>query len=119
MSVVWPASLQQKLSTTGFTLSFGDSTLRSEMDIGPAKLRRRSSREIDGLTCSILIDFDEYQDFENFIKITTNGGVTPFEFLNPMTGVNTLYRFVGKPSITPLGGRVFSVSMQWEDLGDA
>lgn len=114
----WPLTLQQKLNTESFSEKFGETVMRTEMDIGPAKVRRRFTKSVDIITCSINLDFDEYDDFLIFFKNTVNGGATSFTFIHPISGSNINARFTEPPTITPLsgGGRKFRVSMTWETL---
>lgn len=114
----WPTSLQQLLNADSFQLRFGDNRIRTEMDVGPAKVRARATDATDQYNCSILLDYDQYSDFRDFYKITLGGGVRQFLFNDPMieTPTPVAFRFVEPPDIRPLGGRVFQVSMVWEKL---
>lgn len=114
MSIYWPSTLQSVVNEQGFTMKFGDTTIRSSNDTGPQKVRRRSTRPIDFITCSVNLTTEEFATFYTFFNTTTNGGVTPFLFNHPITGVESSFRFMGPPEITPVGGRYFSVSMSWE-----
>jgi hypothetical protein len=116
MAAAWPVSLQEKLSEQGFGIQHGDTTLRSDMDIGPAKVRRRFTRGIDKLSCSIWLTTSEYSTFRYFYDTTLNGGVNRFEFNHPITGTLTEFRFADNPKYSSLGGGHFSVSMQWEEM---
>ena len=116
MSVPFPSTLQNKVDAESFNYSFGDTTLRSQMDVGPAKVRRRFTRAVDMLTTSIMLDYDQYATFKIFYETTTNGGVTPFTYENPLTGASEEFRFAEPPSIQSIGGRTFRVGMKWEKL---
>ncbi len=112
----WPISLQQKLNVESFEVKIGSTSVRSDMDIGPAKVRSRFTDAVDGYQCSVNLDFDEYSDFLLFYKTTLNNGVSQFLFNDPFTELPTAFRFASPPSIRPLGGRVFQVGMIWEKL---
>lgn len=114
--VVWPAFLQEFLNTASFSYAFGDTTIRSENDTGLAKVRRRYTKSVDVIQCSIDIEFDDFSNFENFYDVDLNGGVTRFQYPHPFTQVPTMFRMVGPPALRPLGGRNFEVTMQWEKL---
>lgn len=114
--VYWPAGLQQKLNVAEFSFKIGNTTVKSDNDVGPAKVRRRSTKSIDIFSCSINLDYDEYQDFYDFFNVDINGGATEFIFNHPFTGDPTYFRMIDEPSLRPLGGRVFSVSMNWEQV---
>ncbi len=115
MSEPWPSSLQQLVNQDSFTETIGDTVIRSEMDTGPVKLRRRFTRSIDTISCSIdITSVEQYEDLNFFFKTTLNGGVTRFELAHPITGVLTDFRFMGPPKYSPMGGFNFKVDMQWE-----
>ncbi len=112
----YPSGLQQKLNADNFGITFGDTTIRSGMDIGPDKVRSRFTDGIDQYTVGILMDFDDYDTLYDFYKDTLGNGTLSFAFVNPMTGDTDEFRFLGPPDIRPIGGRMFSVSMKWEKL---
>ena len=112
----WPITLQQKLNVAGFSHTLGKTTARTEMDVGPAKVRSRFTDAIDLYSCSINIDFAEYSTFVSFFKTTLNSGVAQFLFVDPFTLTENAFRFAEEPTITPLGGRYFQVSMVWEKI---
>lgn len=112
----WPIALQQKLNVDAFEKKFGSSSVRSDNDIGAAKVRSRFTDAIDVYGCQILIDFSEYSNLEVFYKTTLNNGVNRFLFTDPFSELETEFRFVEPPVIRPLGGRVFQVNMLWEKM---
>ena len=97
----WPTTLQDKVNQAGFRKAFGSTTIRSNVDVGAAKVRRRYTKGIDQYTVNVNLALDEYDTFVNFYDTTINGGVDTFEFLNPLTNTVETFRFVGQPSITP------------------
>lgn len=117
MATPWPTSLQSTLNEDSFSVNIGETTIRTDMDIGPAKVRRRTTRPIDSYSCSINIFQTDYLTMTQFYNTTLNGGVTPFEFVDPITGLLTVFRFLKAPSFSPLGSAgYFRVEMQWEKL---
>lgn len=114
MAVPWPVSLQQNVNTGNFNEKFGETAIRTTVDVGPMKVRRRFTRPIDVVSVGFNMTSDQYEDFKIFYNTTVNGGVTIFELNHPITGVLTNYRFMGPPTISPIGGIVFVASMQWE-----
>ncbi|RTL05625.1 hypothetical protein EKK58_07505 [Candidatus Dependentiae bacterium] len=113
MAVPWPATIQDKLERDNFALEKGSTVIRTQMDVGPYKVRRRSTRPIDVLTGSIYLTASEWAVFETFYDTTINGGVTPFELPHPITGALTVFRFAAEPSYRSVGS-IFIVSMKWE-----
>jgi hypothetical protein len=116
MAQVWPITLQQLLNESGFGITRGETVLRSDMDSGPAKTRRRFTKSVDSYTASIWVDETQYLTFENFYDTTLNGGTLPFTFPHPITQVPTDFRFKSPPKYSPVGGGTWSVSFEWEKL---
>lgn len=118
MAQIWPITLQQILSEANFSYEIADTALRSDMDIGPQKVRRRYTKGINQLSGSIYLTTAQYSIFYNFYNTTLAGGVLTFEFDHPITGVNTEWRFKGPARVSSIGGGNFTVDFSWEDLGD-
>lgn len=116
MAVAWPVSLQQLVNTDSFSLKVGETALRSDMDTGPQKIRRRFTKSVDIYSVSINVTSDEWETLYEFFDVDLNGGVNAFEFNDPITQEPREFRFLAAPEIRPLGGVVFQVSMQWERL---
>ena len=119
MPVNWPSGLQQLLNEDNFGNDFGDTTIRSDMDVGPAKVRRRTTRPIDSITNSINLTTAQYTTLKNFYNTDLNGGVNTFYFIHPITAVQVIARFTSPPKIRSLGGGQFRANMTWEILGNA
>lgn len=116
MAENFPSSLQDKLNQAGFTNNFGETSIRSTVDVGLAKVRNRYTKGIDTFQCTIDLNFDDYTTLETFYKTTLAGGSLTFYYDHPFTEVQTEFRFIAAPSITPIGGKWFRVSMNWEEL---
>jgi hypothetical protein len=117
MPVEWPIFLQEFINAAGFSMAIGDTVLRTEMDVGPAKLRRRFTHSIDDYQTAITVYQDTMDSFMNFFKTSLNGGVTPFYFIDPIFGTEQVFRFVGTPKVVPNGtAGWFDISMTWEKI---
>jgi hypothetical protein len=116
MSIPFPSTLQQNLNQGTFNQSFGDTSIRTQMDIGPAKVRRRTTRPINILAGSIFLTSSEYSVFETFYNTTINGGASAFTIPHPITGVSGSFRFTKPPSLRDIGPTTFLLSMEWEQL---
>lgn len=112
----WPTTLQEKVNQAGFRKVFGSTTIRSNVEVGANKVRRRFTKGIDQFSVNVNLARSEYSTFENFYEVTLNGGTNTFDFLNPLTDTIEEFRFVGEPSITPIGGNEFVLQMTWEQL---
>ena len=116
MAQQWPVGLQQLLSEANFGEQDQDTTIRTEMDVGPAKVRRRFTRGVETYTGSIYLTVSQYTLFKSFFNTTLNGGVLPFTFNHPITQVPTDFRFVGTPQYNSIGGGNFTTVFTWEAL---
>lgn len=112
----WPVLLQQKLNVAGFEYLPGNTAARTDMDIGPAKVRSRFTDAVDRYSCSILLEFDEVPTFKTFYKQTLVNGTLPFLFTDPFTETEEIFRFAETPRIRPLGGITYELVMVWEKL---
>jgi len=99
----WPAALYGFILRGSYKESPPDNTMRSEMDVGPPKTRRRSTAntrpfQIDHFfTAANLVIFDELYDN------TLESGSLPFNYRHPRTQVIGEYLFSEKPAYVELG----------------
>jgi hypothetical protein len=115
MAEQWPGALEDKLNEADFSYQMGDTTIQSETEIGEPKVRRRFTRAVDRISCSIIIEKSDVDTFFNFYRTTLNGGVNAFEFTDPISNTTKEYRFdtSSPPQITPIGGNTLNLRMSW------
>lgn len=116
MAVAWPGTLPQTVDERSFGIKLGNTLLRSDMEVGPAKARRRFTKGVDVMSVSMTMTYAQYAIFEAFHDIDLNGGANSFNFNHPITQVASEFRMVDTPDAKPMGGGYISVSMQWERL---
>ena len=118
MAVQWPSELQEKLNQASFGLNIGETTIRSSVEVGPAKVRRRFTKGVDQLSCSIDLEREDYETFRLFFDTSLDGGTKTFDYIDPfsLTSETEEYRFIEPPKITIIGGNWFRVAMTWEKL---
>lgn len=100
----WPSTLQPLLNEENFGLTWDDNILRTDMEVGPPKVRRRSTTNVDEFSCSIDLDLNQYSIFENFYKTSLNGGAKTFSFKHPITQLDIELRIKGQVQIRSRGG---------------
>lgn len=102
---VWPPALTRAPRVADLEETAPDVVLRSEMDVGPAKLRRRFTG--DKRKFSIVLDLraSEVATFDAFFKDTTFGGSLSFSWVLPRTGFPADFRFTSTPVYRPQGPR--------------
>jgi hypothetical protein len=116
MAQPWPAELQQFFNEDNFSYLFDDNTIRTDMEVGPQKVRRRFTKRVDKLTVSILATTDEYIFFDNYYDVTLAGGTIPFTFEHPVTKLPADFRFRTSPVVRSIGGGNFNISYELEIL---
>ena len=113
----WPASLPcPRVDDCSYTSD--SNVIRTQMDSGFARQRRRSTAVAEQVTFSMVMSAAEVQIVRDFVSITL-GDVLPFlwrEFrVPPGQIVPATYRFKSRPSISPHpSGRYWIVSLDLE-----
>lgn len=106
----WPVSLPQYVTESGFTEQIQDQTIESQMETGPAKIRRRFTKSLRRFQVSMQMTAAQVSTFENFWQTTCRGGSIPFDWLHPRTRVASTLRFRNPaPMITTIGGGTAAV----------
>lgn len=78
---LWPATLP-KQPQKGYSESIGANIIRSPMDAGPAKQRRRSAKPAE-LDVSWILTTQQLADLDLFIETKIGNGVNRFKFPHP------------------------------------
>lgn len=84
VDAVWPASLPQRVLVEGYNRTPAQTALRTKMDAGPAKMRRRFSAGSKPVKAKIRINAEQVQTLEGFFEDTLKGGVLPFTWIDPV-----------------------------------
>jgi hypothetical protein len=112
---VWPPSLPETPLLRGFSQKESDNDiLRSEMGVGPAKVRLRSTANVSNNQSSILITDAQKTTLQTFYG-TTLLKVKRFDWTDQLTGVTEEFRFVSAPIYVPVGIK-WSVALNLEIL---
>ena len=115
MAETWP--LTKEILDAGFSQQAKDTTIRTKMEAGTDKLRRRYTTPIVVSNVSMLITFAEYTTLETFYNTTLQGGVLSFNYTDPVDTTEYEYRLMGPPKYSSTGGLRYLVSMVWERIG--
>lgn len=105
MSVLWPSGLPAKPLIAGSRRTWEDPVLRTAVDVGPKKARRRFTAVSERFMVRYLLTSSELSAFETFYKTTTKYGSLSFEMAHPVSGATVLVRFLTPPQIRPVGLR--------------
>lgn len=113
---MWPATLPPAWGVDTDAVS-DDHVLRTPMDVGPAKLRPRSSGRVQSNTFSFLVTTAQKGTLETFYR-TTLKKVLPFDWNDfSVTGQPAAtFRFIGSPRYKSLGGGLWTAILAIEQL---
>ncbi len=107
----WPATLPQIPLHAGLTQSGKANLLRSVMEMGPDKVRRRTTAAVRPMAVSFVLTQAQKATFETFVESTLGGGVERFDLPNVRGGgslhVVRMARGDGSPvyDMVPVGTR--------------
>lgn len=97
----WPLTLPQRPLIQGFSRTPGPAVLRSAMEVGPEKVRQRTTAVADPMACTFRMTSAQLATFETFYKTTLGYGVERFDMPDPITGSTITVRMVGGSGSPP------------------
>ncbi len=112
--VYWPFNLPAEMLVDGFRGEFAKTKLRTEMEAGPAKQRRRFTASVQPLFGSIEVTADQLDHLQRFHDVDLSGGSGEFTWAHPVTRNPVRMRFVNEPTYSALGGGIFKVDLVLE-----
>lgn len=112
----WPASLPQKPQSQGFRETVPEVIVRTDMDAGPAKVRRRFTAAVRNLQMTMEMSNAQIATFDTFFNDTIKGGALNFDFPDPRTGTTVDVRIVNTPQYRNIGGEYWGVELEIEVL---
>lgn len=112
----WPASLPPTPLAAGYADTPPDNVLRTQMDAGPAKLRRRTTAAVRPLVAPLLLTSAQVATLDTFYSSTLEDGALAFDWTHPRTGAAISCRFLQPPAYGDPNGDLFFVTCQLEVL---
>jgi len=116
MTADWPTTLPAAPLAEGFNEMMPDVVLRTDMDTGPAKLRRRTTAEVSALQVAYLLSATETALLDDFYMNTLGGGTLSFNYTHPRTAEAVTCRFARPPSYATENGEIFQAQLVLEVL---
>ena len=98
----WPAAFYSRILDGSFTETPPQNVLRTQMDAGPAKLRRRSTSAVRPMSITLFLTKAQVATFDTFYVTTLSSGATKFNMYHPRTLVTGEFRIVNQPAYTPM-----------------
>ena len=101
----WPGSLPQAIRMDGYNEKAPDGVLRSPMDAGPGKQRRRTTSAARPISGTIAVSSAQLDTFITFFNTTLLAGSLRFSWREPRSsGTPAEFRFTQPPEYTPAEG---------------
>jgi len=115
MPISWPGTLPQTPTTGGYEEAPPDLTIRTEMDAGQAKRRRRFTAGPREFSVSFVLTKAQVATLDTFYVTTLKGGSLSFDWFHPRTGAAGEFAFVGRPNYRESDGG-WEAGMKLEQL---
>lgn len=114
-SLAWPEELPiPRLSGLGGKRK--SSVIRTEMDAGPSKARRRYTVTTKEFSGSIVVNEYDREVLENFYVTTLGDGVLRFVMRDPQTLVESEFRFMEDYGETSNGDGTWTINLKLEKM---
>lgn len=114
-SIVWPSSLPQVLRLDGQKGRRKSNVIRTEMDAGPIKARRRYTVTEKLFEGSVILTEEQRETLENWYKNDLGDGTLRFVMKDPQTLVPAEFRFTEDYDEDSLDG-LWQITMKLEKL---
>lgn len=109
----WPATLPAPAINT-FQESPADNLLRTSMDKGPAKQRRRTTANTRPISFTLKLTPAQVQTLDDFFEDTLYSGADEFDYTHPRTGASVTARFTERPSYAESEGTIYNCAISLE-----
>lgn len=109
----WPSILPQGF-LRGFTVKVRNSVLRTQMDVGPDKVRRRVTYTAEDVTGQLMCTEAQAQALDLFYRETTRSGTERFTINAPHFGLPREARFLEPPEMSWVGGNLYQCKLSLE-----
>jgi hypothetical protein len=114
-NITWPELLPAALLINGLSKQPQNNVIRTSMDAGPKKARRRYTARAVKYSGKQIFDAAELAVFEQFYHNVLADGVLRFNFTDPVTLETAEFRLTADYSVSAVEG-LFEVSVQLERL---
>ena len=111
----WPGTLPQSMRWSGYSEKTPDTAIRSSVDVGVDKVRRRYTSGIRYIAGNMNLTSAQCDTLDTFYQTTLNGGVDTFTMPHPRTAVTITVRFKAPPEFSGAGG-IYNASISVEQL---
>jgi len=102
--IIWPQLLPSDFLADGLSIQPQSNVIRTQMDAGPKKARRRYTARTVNFTGKQRFDNAEFAVFEHFFHTTLADGALRFYFIDPLYGIYAEFRFTEDYTAAEIGG---------------
>jgi len=113
--IFWPDGLPNTLLISGLSAKRNSNVIRTQMDAGPKKARRRYTASTKHFTGKMILNESQRYELEWFYRFTLADGVLRFNFTDPQTLESGEFRFTDDYTENSVDG-MFEISMSLERL---
>lgn len=93
----WPTELYDCILKGSLKERAANNTIRTNMDVGPAKIRRRTTANVRPLSFVLKLKSPQVDVLLDFYKDDLYSGSIEFDFVHPRTSEACTCRFTGEP----------------------
>lgn len=111
----WPTSLPQRPLIEGYQETPPNVLLRTQMDAGPAKVRRRFTAGVRIYSVAYLLTSTQLTTLDSFFVSDCKHGSVSFTWPHPRTGANITVRFLEPPQYSS-ADQHWRVTCKFEEL---
>lgn len=112
---IWPATLPAPALNT-FRETPPKNTIRTEMDAGPPKVRRRTTANVRPVSFTLKLSKAQLAVLDSFFVDDTFSGAEPFQFEHPRTLEMVQATFAQEPSYSEQDGVIWNADISLEIL---
>jgi hypothetical protein len=115
VSLFWPETLPKTLIMDGLSAKRSSSVIRTRMDAGPGKARRRYTASSKIYTGRMLLTVEQRDTLDQFFRLKLADGALRFFFTDPQTLETGEFRFTENYTENSADG-LFEIQMSLERL---
>lgn len=112
----WPVTLPTTPLQDGYSETLPNNIIRTQMDKGPAKVRKRMTSNVRPISCAFVLTTAQLAIFESFFITDCAYGAIHFDWAHPRTGSTLDFRFTDQPKYEPMSGTDWYVTFNLEQL---
>lgn len=111
----WPGTLPQNFQIQGYTETGAQNTVRTKMEVGPDKVRKRTTSEVRVVQGNMWLTAAQYTIMRTFYETDHNFGADTFT-KDDEHAINRTWRFVDPPVYTTIGANTWQVRLKIEEM---